>query len=92
MQITYVPRQSIYPAFGMYYYRSDIAKIRDDLPKSAEAFVIEHERGHSVGKGEIMATLSAIPKHPIGFIIIAFMSLAPYRIKYYWQRITGKNP
>ena len=29
-------------------------------------------------------------KHPIGFMACVLMSLAPYRLKYYWQRIIGK--
>lgn len=89
MKIIMVNKSQLSPAFGMYHYATDTAEIRDDLPKSAEKFVIEHERGHSKGHGEIMATLKAIPKHPFGFIITAFMSLAPYRLAYYWRRING---
>jgi len=89
MKIIMVKSSEIYPSFGAYYPAFDTAKIRDDLPKQAELFVIEHERNHSLGYGEIMATLTAIPKQPIGFIITAFMSLAPYRLAYYWRRING---
>ena len=27
---------------------------------------------------------------PLGFIVCAMMSLAPYRLKYYWKRIIGE--
>lgn len=83
-----VPKSKIYPAFGMYHYDTRIAEIRDDLPKLAQLFIIEHERGHSNDHGEIMSTLVAMVDYPIGFIITVLMSLLPYRLAYYWRRIT----
>jgi len=87
MQILYVPKSTIYPAFGYYHYHTEIAEIRDDLPLPVKLFVIAHEHGHSLGYGEFMSTLSALVEHPFGFIYTVLLSLSPYRLLYYFNRI-----
>jgi len=89
MNIVYTTKEQLSPAFGMYNYKTDTAQIRSDLPVPAKRFVIEHERGHAQGRGEIMATLQAIPKAPLGFLVTVVLSLSPSRLSYYWGRITN---
>lgn len=87
--VRYLSKRRLYPGFGKYHYGRNLIWVRRDLPKPAKAFVLEHEMGHHRGHGEILATLYAIPKHPWGFVVTAVMSLAPYRLRFYWRRIFG---
>jgi hypothetical protein len=81
--IVYVPREKLYPRYGYAQPSRQIAYVREDLPRSVKKFVTFHER-------EIRANIAGARKHPIGFMACVLMSLAPYRLKYYWQRIIGK--
>jgi hypothetical protein len=91
MNITYIPKQEIYPSFGV-CYKDGTIKIREDLPQSVKWFVLEHEIYHSTDKAtywiwrELKANTHAAVMYPWGFIVTAIMSLSPYRLWYYVQR------
>ena len=92
MEIKYVPKKEIYPAFG--FCDSTGIKVRDDLPGIVKEFVLEHETYHYKDIKhdawyfrELRANSYAAYKHPLGFVATLIMSLAPYRLAYYWQRI-----
>ncbi len=103
--VNYVSKFKLYPAFGEALEKNQKINIRKDLPKCVQRFVLEHEKYHLkdwrnlVKKskkynwifGEIKANIYAAIKHPLGFFICTLMSLSPYRIKFYIERIfTGK--
>jgi hypothetical protein len=94
--ITYVPRSSIYPRFGV-CYRDGRIEIREDLPQCVKEFLVVHETYHATDtetvwwKREIKANVTGLMAHPLGFIVTAFMSLSPYRLKYYLQRFRDKK-
>ena len=96
-QITYVPREKLYPRFGYALPARQIAYVREDLPNPVKKFVTVHERYHLGDHAkwwvwrEIRANIAGALKHPIGFMVCVLMSLAPYRLRYYWQRIVGKT-
>ena len=98
MNIEYVSKEEIYPKFGYYCSRGTI-KIRKDLPKCAQDFLLHHELAHqddiidneSFIEKELESNWRGFIRHPIGAIVIMFMSLAPYRLKYYWQRFKTKQ-
>jgi hypothetical protein len=93
MKIIYVPKDEIYPMFGWADKASQVARIREDLPDSVRRFVTVHETYHLKDNAtwwlwrEIKANAYAAWKHPWGFILCCLMSLAPYRLKYYWNRV-----
>ena len=91
--IKYVPKQKLYPAFGDADIKKQAVYIRNDLPNSVKIFVKEHELYHLKDKTnnwilrEITASVYAGLRHPLGFLMTVIMSLQPYRIKFYVQRI-----
>jgi hypothetical protein len=91
--ITDVPREQIYPRFGYAQPATKRAYVREDLPGCVKKFVTVHERYHLEDSAqwwvwrETKANIAGALKHPIGFMVCVLMSLAPYRLKYYWQRI-----
>ena len=95
--IIYLPRKKLYPRFGYAQPDTKIAYVREDLPGCVKKFVTVHERCHLEDSAqwwvwrEIKANIAGARKHPIGFMICVLMSLAPYRLRYYWQRIVGKT-
>ena len=95
-KVVYCSKDLIYPRFGYADPEKDTVYIREDLPKKVRKFVREHELYHLQDDSkwwvwrEIRASAHAAKKQPFGFIGTAFMSLAPYRLKYYWNRITGE--
>ena len=95
-QRVYLPREELYPRYGYAQPSRKIAYIREDLPSSVKKFVTFHELYHLEDKArwwiwrEVRANIAGARKHPIGFMACVLMSLAPYRLKYYWQRIIGK--
>ncbi len=95
-QIVYLPREELYPRYGYAQPSRQIAYIREDLPSSVKKFVTFHELYHLEDKArwwfwrEVRANIAGALKHPIGFMACVLMSLAPYRLRYYWQRIIGK--
>ncbi len=88
-------RDDLYPRFGLALPDEQQVYVREDLPGCVKRFVLSHERYHLVDKAqwwawrEVKATAHATMRHPIGFIACVLMSLAPYRLKYYGQRILG---
>jgi len=91
--IIYLPKDELYPRFGCAQPSKQIAYVREDLPGCVKKFVTVHELYHLGDKAqlwiwrEIKANIAGAIKHPIGFVVCVLMSLAPYRLKYYWQRI-----
>ena len=75
-------------------------QIRGDLPKIAQEYLIQHETEHQIDKAngdfecdgwiqnEIDANANAqwSWRFVAGLLVVAVMSLAPYRIKYYLSR------
>ncbi len=100
MEIRYVPKQELYPRFGWWDHENKLYLIRDDLPKCMQEFVLAHEKGHEKDKqqndfdcdpwliNEMDANVKAdaIINHFAGFVLTCLYSLAPYRLRYYWQR------
>jgi hypothetical protein len=92
MQIKYLKKENLYPAFGRADLKNQIAYVRNDLPKSVESFVLQHELYHLQDNAkwwiwrETKANLYGAWKHPIGFIICCFMSLSWSRLRFYLKR------
>jgi hypothetical protein len=95
-EVIYQTRETLYPRFGLALPEKQQVYLREDLPGCVKRFVISHELYHLIDKAqwwvwrEIKATAHASIRHPIGFIACVFMSLAPYRLRYYGQRIRGR--
>ena len=91
MNITYVKKEEIYPLFGVCYKNGTI-KIREDLPPCVKAFLEDHELLHGDDwekdekYRELESNWGGFTRHPWGFIVTAVMSLAPYRLKLYYQQ------
>jgi hypothetical protein len=96
-EVLYYSKKQLYPKFGYAVPSKQLVYVRDDLPGLVKEFVTSHELYHLRDNAkwwvwrEIKANTAAASKHPMGFVICALMSLAPYRLRYYWNRITGKN-
>jgi hypothetical protein len=88
-------REKLYPRFGLALLEKQWVYVRGDLPGCVRRFVIGHELYHLEDKAqwwiwrEIKANIHAAIRHPIGFIACVVMSLAPYRLWYYLQRLRG---
>jgi len=95
--IRYIQKSKLYPAFGEAEPEKNIVLIRNDPPIIVKRSVEEHEKYHLKDKSgngfwrEIKANAYALKKHPLGFIITVLMSLQPYRIRFYINRIRGKD-
>ena len=96
-EVFYCTKDQLYPRFGYAVPSKQVAYVRDDLPGLVKEFVTAHELYHLGDKTkwwvwrEIKANTAGAFKHPMGFAICALMSLAPYRLWYYWKRISGKG-
>ena len=96
-EVFYCSKDQLYPKFGYALPSKQVAYVRDDLPEFVKEFVTAHELYHLRDKAkwwvwrEIKANTAGAFKHPMGFVICVLMSLAPYRLWYYWKRITGKG-
>ena len=76
--------------------------IQKDLPYSAQRAVIIHELYHANHRGdlgkrafvrELQANFEAFKQHPIGFFLVAFLSLiTPSRWVLYYRRMRGELP
>ena len=90
-------KEKLYPRFGYSLPSKQIAYVRDDLPECVRKFVTAHELYHLRDKArwwvwrEIKANIAGAFEHPIGFMVCVLMSLAPYRLRYYWKRFTGED-
>ena len=95
-EIIGVSREKLGARFGYALPERQVAFVREDLPGCVRAFVADHELYHLRDRArwwvwrEIKANGSAALKHPLGFLACALMSLRPYRLKYYVERITGQ--
>jgi hypothetical protein len=95
-ELFYCSKKQLYPKFGYALPSKQVVYVRDDLPGLVKEFVAAHELYHLRDKAkwwvwrEIKANTAAGCKHPMGFFICALMSMAPYRLWYYWNRITGR--
>jgi hypothetical protein len=93
--VIYRTKEELYPRCGLAQCDKQQVYVREDLPGCVERFVISHELYHLENKAqwwvwrEIKATARGAMRHPIGFIACVLMSLAPYRMRYYGQRIRG---
>ncbi len=91
-KIRYVSKKKLYPAFGDTYNEKNIVFVRKDLPLAVKKFVKEHELYHLKDKSknwvwrEIKANVYGLFKHPFGFLLCVIMSLAPYRLRFYFKR------
>jgi hypothetical protein len=89
-KVKFVPKNKLYPAFGE--AKNNIVYIRNDLPNSVKKFIKEHELYHLKDKSqnwiwrEIKANIYGLFKHPFGFLLCVIMSLAPYRLMFYFER------
>jgi len=96
-EVIYQTRENLYPRFGLALLGKGQVYVRKDLPECVKRFVISHELYHLGDKTqwwiwmEVKATIHAAIRHPIGFVACASLSLAPHRIRYYWQRIRGRE-
>ena len=97
MKVAYVGKSSLYPAFGVADVERQIAYVREDLPGPVREFVTAHELYHLKDRArwwvwrEIKANAAGALKHPLGFAACVLMSLTPYRLRYYRQRIAAKE-
>ena len=95
--VIYRPKKEMYPRFGYAIPERQTAYVRSDLPASVRRFVTSHELYHLADstKGwiwrEVKANMHAAARHPFGFTLCLLMSLTPYRLYYYLQRIIGKQ-
>jgi len=96
-EVIYQTRENLYPRFGLALLGKGQVYVREDLPECVKRFVISHELYHLGDKAqswvwrEIRATAHAPTRHPIGFLACVRMSLVPYRLRYYEQRIRGRE-
>ena len=100
-KVRYVLKKSLYPAFGDANEIPPLIRVRNDLPMSVQKFVLAHEKYHikdwqRLTKdnkkyfwiwGEIKANLYGFFKHPFGALLCGLMSLSPYRLKFFFQRV-----
>ena len=96
-EVIYQTRENLYPRFGLALLGKGQVYVRKDLPECVKRFVISHELYHLRDKAqwpiwmEVKATIHAAMRHPTGFVACVSMSLAPNRLRYYWQRIRGRE-
>ena len=97
MQVVYQSRKDLFPKFGCALIDRKTACVRADLPACVREFVAFHELYHLRDESgwwiwrEIKATGHGALHRPIGFMICMLLSLQPYRVKYYWERLTGSD-
>lgn len=99
-KIFYVKKGRIYPRYGKAFQGSETIFIRKDLPLAVKRLVLNHEKYHLLSwktsarnkshnwiVEEIKANTYSAIKSPIGFVLCIFMSLSPYRLKFYLNKI-----
>lgn len=97
MRVKYVQREMLGPAFGIAYVEQQVALVREDLPPLVKDFVKLHEMYHLKDNAgwwvwrEVKASGAGALKQPLGFLLCVLLSLAPYRLNYYWKRISGRG-
>ena len=94
-EIVYQSKEDLYPKFGWASLGRKTAYVRADLPACVREFVVFHERYHFRDKSkwwiwrEIKANAHGALHRPVGFAVCVLLSLQPYRLKYYWERLAG---
>ena len=92
MEVRYINKNYLYPAFGKALMKEQIALVRQDLPEIVQSFVKEHELYHLGDSAkwwlwrEIKANSYGAWKHPIGFLYCCVLSLSCDRLKFYYNR------
>ena len=95
--VVFLSKEELRPRFGYAVDSDRTVFVRRDLPRCVREFVLAHELYHLQDEAhwwvwrEIKANVAGGLKQPLGFIVCILMSLAPYRLSYYWKRITGKD-
>ena len=101
IKIRYVQKKELFPAFGYATENTQTVRIRKDLPKPFQKFVLAHELYHlkdwanQEKKGEdhhwlweeIKANFYATLRHPIGALVGVGWRLRPSRIKFEIKRV-----
>jgi hypothetical protein len=94
--VIYRTKEELYPRFGLAQPNKQQVYVREDLPECVKRFVLNHELYHLKDKTqwwawrELKATAHAGMRHPVGFFACVLLSLTPYRLTYYGQRIRGR--
>jgi len=97
MKVQLVDKHMLFPAFGKADQDTQMAYVRNDLPKSVQAFVAAHELYHLSDKTtwwlwrEIKATLCIDWRHWKGFLLCVALSMRVERLKFYATRIRLGN-
>lgn len=99
IKVTFVSKDKIYPANGYMNSETRIMEIREDLNRFEICSLLVHEFGHlddlEDKEGFIHKELESISMsvfYPIiGTVMIAFKSLTPDRLKWYWERFKKKE-
>ena len=93
--VNYVPKQSLYPLFGLAWIGLDLAWVREDLSLHVKRFVLAHEIYHLtdewtwggwIGR-ELRANVMCGIKDPKGFFATIIASCTWDRIKFYIRRL-----
>ena len=96
-KVIFLSKEELHPRFGYAVPSNRTVFVRRDLPRCVREFVSAHELYHLQDRAywwvwrEIKANIAGALKHPVGFMVCVLMSLAPYRLRYYWKRITGED-
>ena len=87
-------KEELYPKFGQALRNPDIILVRSDLPRWVMISTIVHELYHVLDTKakltwwrEIRAILAQLFIPFIGGLGVIIMSLSPYRLKFYIERI-----
>ncbi len=103
--VKFVPKEKIYPAFGYMHYDSNfpdlpaLMEIQEGLSRFEICSLLVHEFGHMDDlkdkEGFLHKELESISMsifYPIiGTVIIAFKSLSPDRLRWWWKRWKEKK-
>lgn len=96
VQVHYVPKEELSPAYGYAYFFKGYVLVREDLSPLVKSFVEAHELYHmrdrhkwwGVFGSELRANLVPGLKDPIGLIACIYSTITdPSRIKFYIDRL-----
>lgn len=92
-EVILLNKERLRPRFGHAVPSKQMAYVREDLPKCVRTFVTFHELYHLRDKAkwwvwrEVKAAMYGGLRHPIGLLVCLLMSLAPYGLSYYLERV-----
>lgn len=91
IEIKYVKRCMIHPAYGYASPKKGVILIDKTLPKPIKKFVLQHEMYHILyGKSEVLANFYGIIRYPFGYILSNIYSLyEPKRLLFKLKRGLG---